>query len=870
SYHVFESSGQPLRNPLGEVVGFSGIDRDITTRVEMEEALRQSKRDLEAVVEERTHELRQSEEKYRSVIETANEGIFVLKGDKLAFVNPKTSQISGYSQEELLSIPWIELIHPIDKDEVAYQIGDYLSGNIVPEEVERFRMVDKQGNVRWIESNLEFISWEGENAIMAIVSDVTEKVHAESELRDYTEQLDILHQIDQAILAAQSVEEIAHTALDHMKNVIPFTAGSIILFDLETNNVHRLGKVVPDGYELDPEAPLGNQEEELALLRMLERGETFYLAKASKSEQWPGIEKRVVIGLAMETILGVPIILEGDLIGIVMVAAPEAEAFRSNHIDLAHQVGAVLAVALRQARLFEAEQRARQTAETMQSANLALTKSLDLDEVLDTFLEVISEVIPYHSANVMLYEDDKYLVVRASRGYDHFMGGNPDDFPGYSVERIPIFADMKSSHESLLVSNTADYHEWVPTEEGKHISSWIGVPLVSGGAFIGLLALDHTEPDYYTGEHLKVAELMALQATIAIQNANLFEQTTRRARELEEITLISSALRQAKRSEEMFSVLLEEVASFFESDAGVVFLTDQPGFFVSSFRGPEDVPVRVMQHKETMELVWEVAQSGVPLYVSEQPIDSRYQKDINSIAAHPLSTSEGIIGVVLLAWTDQRSFSPTDRRLLKAFADITGNALDRARILETLEQQVSNRTRDLSVLYQVTSVASAHSDLKTITDKSLERILEAVGGNIGTIHVRDPGDQHFQMVSQQGIPDEILGELGQLPMDDQFFGAIAQYNEPLVIMDFTEDSRVPKGLLPLDCEVFIGTPIKTPMIRKCGRALSIFSGWYRTLLRMSLRKCACLSLSCGRLRLKTKDLSMPCVSAWTPSSPGQA
>jgi signal transduction histidine kinase len=209
-----------------------------------------------------------------------------------------------------------------------------------------------------------------------------------------------------------------------------------------------------------------------------------------------------------------------------------------------------------------------------------------------------------------------------------------------------------------------------------------------------------------------------------------------------------------------------------------------------------------------MELIEEVAQAGEPLFLAEQPSDSRYQEDINSLALLPIKTTEGIVGVMLLAWAEPNSLSAATRRLLTVFVDLIGNTLERARILETLEQQVADRTRDLSVLYQVTSVVSAHRDLGSITDNALDEILLAVNANLGSIHFRSPDGSNFRLVSQSGIPVDLLDELRVLPVGGHFIGSIIESNEPLVIMDYKHDPKVPEALLQLDCQVYIGTPIR--------------------------------------------------------------
>jgi signal transduction histidine kinase len=505
----------------------------------------------------------------------------------------------------------------------------------------------------------------------------------------------------------------------------------------------------------------------------------------------------------------VPIKVGRKVIGVMTASNGGVGAFDEKDERLLTTIAGQLAVVIQRLQSFEAEQYARRTAETMRAANMALTKTLDLDVVLDTVLSYISQLIPYDSANVMLYEDDKYLVVRASRGYARWDSESELSLPAYEVENFPVFSKIKNSLKSLIVADVSQYSDWIQTKESVHINCWIGIPLVSGGEFIGLLALNHKEPDFYTAEHQQLAELFAVQATIAIQNAGLFEQTIQRAKELEEITRISSALRLSNKQEEMFSVLLNEATDLFKANTGAVFLVDQNDIKASAVNGPGESEINILSHKDTRELLWDVVQTGEPLFVSEQPIDSRYDKTINSISLLPLKTSEGVIGIVLFAWENQETLSDSNRRLLKAFVEITGNALDRARTLETLEQQVSSRTRDLSILYQVTAVASAHSDLESISNKSLEKILEVVDGNSGTIHLLNQEKNCFSLISHLGISNTLLNHLKTLPVDDPFFGKIADTNAPLIIMDFKEDERIPKSLLSLECQSFIGLPIRT-------------------------------------------------------------
>ena len=125
--------------------------------------------------------LRESEEKYRLVVENANEAIVVVQDGMIKFVNPKTTEISGYSEEELTSRPFPEFIHLDDREMVIERHLKRLKGDRIPH-VYPFRIVAKNGDTRWLEINAVQIIWEGKPATLNFLNDITEKRKLEEEL----------------------------------------------------------------------------------------------------------------------------------------------------------------------------------------------------------------------------------------------------------------------------------------------------------------------------------------------------------------------------------------------------------------------------------------------------------------------------------------------------------------------------------------------------------------------------------------------------------------------------------------------------------------------------------------------------------------
>lgn len=125
--------------------------------------------------------LRKSEEKYRLVVENANEAIVIIQDGYIRFVNAKATKIMGYSKDELTSRPFTEFIHPDDRDETMERYLRRLRGDSVPS-VYSTRIIDKEGSTKWLEVNSVLITWMGRPATLSFFNNITERKKAEESL----------------------------------------------------------------------------------------------------------------------------------------------------------------------------------------------------------------------------------------------------------------------------------------------------------------------------------------------------------------------------------------------------------------------------------------------------------------------------------------------------------------------------------------------------------------------------------------------------------------------------------------------------------------------------------------------------------------
>jgi signal transduction histidine kinase len=222
--------------------------------------------------------------------------------------------------------------------------------------------------------------------------------------------------------------------------------------------------------------------------------------------------------------LGVPLVAHDRVIGMLTLDSSQLAYFTPDHAQLTAAFADQVAIALENARLFEAEHQAHQLAEILRTANLALTRTLELETVLETLLDYLGQLVPYDSACVMLLEIEDRLVVRASRGYERWSGLQMNREFVLDISTYLNLDALLTSRVGMLIADTREYPHWNYHTGADHVRNWLGVPLVAGGKVLGLYSVDKVDPNFFTQEHLRSAEVLAAQAAVAIENALLFNQ----------------------------------------------------------------------------------------------------------------------------------------------------------------------------------------------------------------------------------------------------------------------------------------------------------------------------------------------------------
>jgi PAS domain S-box-containing protein len=124
----------------------------------------------------------EEKERYKVLIDNVNDAIYIAQDGYIKFANPRTIAISGHTPEDLPNIPFLELVHPDDRENIQHNHQKRLKGEKVPSPY-AFRIVNKQQVTLWVQLSAVRIIWEGKPAVLGCIRDISRIRELEEKLK---------------------------------------------------------------------------------------------------------------------------------------------------------------------------------------------------------------------------------------------------------------------------------------------------------------------------------------------------------------------------------------------------------------------------------------------------------------------------------------------------------------------------------------------------------------------------------------------------------------------------------------------------------------------------------------------------------------
>ncbi len=258
----------------------------------------------------------------------------------------------------------------------------------------------------------------------------------------------------------------------------------------------------------------------------------------------------------------IPIQTAGKALGLLLLDNFNTPAaFTADDEALLLSLTQQVALSLENVRLVQASQEHALQLQALTVVSADMTSSLKSSDLVEGLLDSLHDVLSYDTAILWLREGE-HMSVAAARGFS-----DNEQRVGLtvSISDSALLAEMNRTSQGIVVDDVRSDARFPTLMEAERLS-WLGIPLVSKSELVGVIALEKTEPNFFTIELVQLVTTFASQASVALENARLYEDSLRRAAELDErsqrlvlLNRLSSDLSGALNDEQVLRLTAEEL-----------------------------------------------------------------------------------------------------------------------------------------------------------------------------------------------------------------------------------------------------------------------------------------------------------------------
>jgi two-component system NtrC family sensor kinase len=508
-----------------------------------------------------------------------------------------------------------------------------------------------------------------------------------------------LTEITRLLGSSDSLDEVLSAFASGLARLVDFDAVAIVLLDAERSEFEVLdvtARTVPGGVARDLRLPL----ERTLLERVVATGAPVRVDDLAAASV-PAASRATLAARGWRSAMLVPLVSQGGVFGAVSLAAARPAAFDDAAAESAAELAQPLASAIEQRRLLDESRRRAEELAALYATSQLITSRLDVASVLDRISRSVTALIGSTGCGIGLLDSTRSrLVHAAAHGYksdewralalpigEGLMGRCAET--GQAIRVDDVRRDPRSARRDV--------------DEREGIRSMLCVPLRVGGTLLGVISAFSTRPAAFSAHHQRVLEAFAEQAGISIQNAQLFEQSVRGARETRALLEAGRAVTASLDLERTIHVIMEQARAVLGVTSCGIMMRDEHGVLssVASLDLPETVVANV-RVREGEGITGLAVAERRPVQSADLWDDPRHRypdlaraQGLRSLLAAPLRVGDRAIGAILVFRRDVHQFSPAEEELLLALADQAAIAVEHARLYERLEARVADRTREL-------------------------------------------------------------------------------------------------------------------------------------------------------------------------------
>ena len=451
------------------------------------------------------------EDRYRKLIEASNDAILVIdpKRDQILEANPTACRMLGYTQAELLALS-VSAIHP---HEIA-QMTQFVQAVVRQGKgwTNELSCRTKVGAFVPAEISASIVEMEERSCLLALLRDTTERKRAEARIRQEAARADALTRVAARLNAQLDLDTVLQAICEETTKALGVPAAVLLFFDEKQGVFYPAAtyglppaftqQYIPNPRSVYDQYPQQGTQIVVPNLRALPN-----LVNGQLFEDY-GIHAIAIAGLNRED----------HLLGALSAYALDpSHTFREDDITLLRSLADLAAQAVRNAILYQAEQRRSAQFKTLSEVGRHITSILAVDELLRQIAHAVQRIFSPAHVRILLLEEEALVLVE------------PPPRQRVSCEQGIIGWVARQGAPALIGDVTQDERCLIDdkrfTDNKVSIRSELAVPMKVQQRVIGVVDVASDTVHAYDEMDLIVLQSFADQATVALENARLYAQT---------------------------------------------------------------------------------------------------------------------------------------------------------------------------------------------------------------------------------------------------------------------------------------------------------------------------------------------------------